>query len=138
MSILLFFWSIAIFSLRFRHELSARRHLWSEPGFLACVSVVFTFSWKLLCFGFLLATEFVRTGPAEYVQHFKAETFGQIAFMELRPGANVGGAVLLAWLVIWASGRCRPRPTWLDWAGRLLGVAWVCLSLLAASDVMQG
>jgi hypothetical protein len=48
---------------------------------------------------------------------------------------DVGAAVLLVWLVTWASGRCRPEPSWLDRAGRILGAAWVCIALfdLAAS-----
>ena len=45
-------------------------------------------------------------------------------------GADVEGAILLIWLVTWASGRCWPVPNWIDRAGRVLGGAWVALSLL--------
>lgn len=47
------------------------------------------------------------------------------------PGADVGGAILLIWLVAWASGRSRPVPTWIDLAGRVLGAAWVLLAFMA-------
>jgi hypothetical protein len=54
-----------------------------------------------------------------------------VGYPVFRPGADVGGAILLIWLVTWASGRFRPVPNWIDRAGRVLGTAWLALTLLA-------
>jgi hypothetical protein len=48
-------------------------------------------------------------------------------------GPEDEGAILLVWLVTWASGRCRPVLSWIDRAGRVLGAAWVAITLLSRS-----
>jgi hypothetical protein len=46
-----------------------------------------------------------------------------------------GGAIVLIWLVTWASGRCRPVPSWIDRACRVLGAAWVALTVFSVLGV---
>jgi hypothetical protein len=134
-SIVLLSWTTAILLLRLLATPPCRRHLWRQPGFLACVAVVFVFAWKCIALGLLLATVVLMTDTAEPSQTDYVGLFSELAFIVLNPRfalqADVGAAVLLVWLVTWASGRFRPEPSWVDRSGRLLGVAWVGISLLA-------
>jgi hypothetical protein len=40
------------------------------------------------------------------------------------------------WLVVAAAGRWHPERSWLDRAGRGLGLAWVSLSVIASPTVL--
>ena len=41
-----------------------------------------------------------------------------------------GNAVAAVWFVMWLSGTWRSEPSWIDRAGRALGVYWVTISVL--------
>jgi hypothetical protein len=43
--------------------------------------------------------------------------------------ARIGPAVITAWVALYASGRWRSEPHWIDRAGRVLGAYWVVLWL---------
>ena len=135
LSILLLNWTTAVLLLRLRAPRPRRRHLWCQPGFLACVAAIFVFVWKGVALGLLVASTALTPSPTQHLKIDYGDLFIEIAFMQFSvhfaPQANVGAAVLLVWLVTWASGRCRPEPSWVDRSGRLLGVAWVGISLLA-------
>jgi len=141
-SILLLSWTAAVFLLRLRDPRPRRRLLWCQPGFLACVAAVFLFAWKSLGVGLLAAAEVLAANPAQLPKIQFGDLIRELALMLLSfhfaPQANVGAAVLLVWLVTWASGRCRPEPSWVDRSGRVLGAIWVCTALLAASGVWMG
>jgi hypothetical protein len=128
--VLLLCWTVSVLMLRLLVLHPPRRHLWCQPGFLACVAVVFVFAWKVLGFGILFAAEIATAGLASLSHTTFSELLSELTSVLLTPGRNVGGAVLLVWLVSWASGRCRPEPSWIDRTGRVLGAAWVCISLL--------
>ena len=141
-SILLLSWTAAVFWLRLRDPRPRRRQLWCQPGFLACVAAVYFFAWKCVGVGLLAAAEVLTASPTPLPKINYGDLVKELAFMLLSshfaPQANVGAAVLLLWLVTWASGRCRPEPSWVDRSGRVLGAVWVCISLLAASGVWLG
>jgi hypothetical protein len=44
--------------------------------------------------------------------------------------STVTVAVIVAWTMLWTSGRWRPERSWLDRAGRLLGWYWIGLGIL--------
>ena len=134
-SIMLLCWTMAILLLRLRPARPRRRHLWCQPGFLACVAAIFVFAWKGAGASLYIAGQVLTANPAK----LSRITFGQIvhdlAFMlisfPLDTQADVGAAILLIWLVTWAGGRCRPEPSWVDRSGRVLGAIWVCTTLFA-------
>lgn len=133
--ILLLSWTSATLLLRLRAPRPQRRHLWCQPGFLACVGAVFVFAWTSFGVGSSLALESLLMNPADLSRltyDDLVRSFVLILLHKRQVPENVGGAVLLIWLVTWASGRCRPEPSWLDRSGRLLGVVWVCIALLEA------
>jgi hypothetical protein len=141
-SILLLSWTAAVFLLRLRDPRPRRRLLWCQPGFLACVAAVFFFVWKIIGVGLLAAAEVLVESPARPTNIDYGDLAKELALMlfgyAFAPQANVGAAVLLVWLVTWASGRCRPEPSWVDRFGRVLGALWVCMSLLAATGLWLG
>jgi hypothetical protein len=134
-SIMLLCWTMAILLLRLRPARPRRRHLWCQPGFLACVTAIFVFAWKGLGVSLYIAGQVLTANPAKFSQI----TFGHIAYdlafmlisFPLDTQADAGAAILLIWLVTWAGGRCRPEPSWVDRAGRVLGAIWVCTALFA-------
>lgn len=141
-SILMLGWTAAVFSLRLRHPRPRRRLLWCQPGFLACVAAILVFAWKSTGVGFLAAASLLTANPVQLSKTNYGDLVDELALMLLfsfsSPQANVGAAVLLLWLVTWASGRCRPEPSWVDRSGRVLGALWVCTALLAASAMWMG
>jgi hypothetical protein len=78
---------------------------------LACVTVVFAYAWNAVCIGLLYVALFTKLSPAQ----LSKVTFSEVArnvtarilSLLLDHAADVGGAILLIWLVTWASGRCR-------------------------------
>jgi hypothetical protein len=136
LSILILSWTVGILVLRLRATHPRRRHLWCQPGFLACVATVFCYAWNSVYVGLLLTVELLRSGPAPLSKVNYWDVALQFALMLHQPyfgrHGNVGGAILLVWLVTWAGGRCRPEPSWIDRAGRALGVAWMGISLIGA------
>jgi hypothetical protein len=135
-SILLFGWTTALLLLRVASNRPRRRRLWCEPGFLACITVVFAYGWNTARFGRRWVAAIMTLSPAQDYWVIFSQAAMNSTVNILSPynahRVDVGGAVLLIWLVTWASGRCRPVPNWIDRAGRALGGAWVALTLLDA------
>ena len=52
--------------------------------------------------------------------------------------ADAGGAVALVWLVVAGGGRWLPEPTWVDRAGRVLGVTWLVLMPVTSPAMFLG
>jgi hypothetical protein len=139
-SILLLSWTTAVLVLRLRAPRPRLRRLWCQPGFLACAAAVFVFVWKCLGVGLLAAAEVLTASPAQLSKisygSLLSELLHAMLIYAFAPQANVGGAILLLWLVTSASGRCRPEPSWVDRSGRMLGVVWVGISLLSATATL--
>ena len=110
-SILLFGWTTALLLLRLGANRPRRRRLWCEPGFLACVTVVFAYAWNAVCIGLLYVALLVKLSPAQLSKVTFSEVARNVTARILSPlldhAADVGGVILLIWLVTWASGRCR-------------------------------
>jgi hypothetical protein len=133
-SILLLSWTMAVLLLRLRGARPRQRHLWCQSGFLACVAAFFVFAWKSVGVVFIAAAVALSASRAQLSNLDYGDLVSELASRHLVPNfapqVNVGAAVLLLWLVVWASGRCRPEPSWIDRSGRVLGAVWMCGSLL--------
>ncbi len=133
-SILLLSWTMAVLLLRLRGTRPSRRHLWCQPGFLACVAAFFVFAWKSVSVVLIAAAEALSASPGQLSKLNYGDLVSELALRQLVPNfgppVNVGAVVLLLWLVIWASGRCRPEPSWVDRSGRVLGAVWMCVAVL--------
>ncbi len=138
-SIMLLSWTMAILLLRLRPARPRRRHLWCQPGFLACVATILVFAWKGAGVGLYIVGQVLTANPAKFSEITFGDIIYDLTFMlisfPLDTQADVGAAILLIWLVTWASGRCRPEPSWVDRAGRVLGAIWVCTALFAVPAI---
>jgi hypothetical protein len=50
----------------------------------------------------------------------------------------MGITVSAVWIVLWLIGAWRPEPSWIDRAGRVVGIYWVANSLLFGAAVLAG
>jgi hypothetical protein len=99
----LMFWTIGLLALRLRRPRPEPGVLWRQPGWRACIAAV-----------------------AGYFAGMAEE-----AIIEFEcPTVVVPAAVLLAWLVLALTRRWSAEPSWIDRAGRCLGVAWIAMVLL--------
>ncbi|MDR3623494.1 MAG: hypothetical protein P4L85_29445 [Paludisphaera borealis] len=138
-SIMLLSLTVGVLFLRVVTDRPRRRRLWCQPGFLACVAVVFAFACKSVEIGFNLAANVLTARPGQFANIDYGAAAGECVLMLLGNSpdgyqAKAGEVILLTWLVTWAGGRCRPEPSWVDRSGRLLGAAWV---LVSALDVLR-
>jgi hypothetical protein len=67
--------------------------------------------------------------PADYANARLANGDVVLGLLVNAIETDVDSPVPLIWLVTWASGRCWPEPTSVDRTGRVLGAAWVCITL---------
>jgi hypothetical protein len=106
-SILLLSWTTAILLLRLRIPRPRQRHLWCQPGFLACVAAVFVFAWKSVVMGLFSIAGSLTVSPVQLSNINFGDLVSELALLlliipHLADGytqVNVGGAVLLVWLV---------------------------------------
>jgi hypothetical protein len=120
--------TLAVLVLRLTPPRPRRRRLWRQPGFLACVAVAFSFGWKLAGIFVLVGAELATSGTTGLPA--LGALVGELMALLLVPRGNIGGSVLLVWSITWASGLWLPEPSWIDRAGRVLGAAWVAITLL--------
>lgn len=107
-------WSLAVGLLRFRRPYPRWRRVILEPGTLACVTAV----------GALLANIVAITAAAAFPgQGFRPRPALFIMFLPLQ----VGCAVAASWMTLVLGRQWRPVPTWIDRAGRGLGIYWIVL-----------
>ena len=45
-------------------------------------------------------------------------------------GGRPGALIVAVWIIQWINGRFRPEPTWLDRAGRAIGIFWIAFPLV--------
>lgn len=49
----------------------------------------------------------------------------------------LGSAVGSAWMALYLNGQWRPRPTWIDRAGRLCGAYWLVATVIVGAGLLQ-
>ena len=96
-------WGIAILTLRLRAPRPPWREAAIQPGVWACV--------------------------APLVALLSLPAMGRYFALEFSP-LILPTAVAAAWLTLALCGRWRPEPSWVDRAGRGLGLGWLVLLLL--------
>jgi hypothetical protein len=126
--------SAAILISRLRNPRPRRRRLFRQPGFLGLVAALAVYSWYMAeVLGGFLYEELLPTAYSENfvidLQELSA-SFVDAVFAWSQAASHMGMAVALAWVVAGAGGRLRPEPSWVDRAGRAMGVAWIALSFI--------
>lgn len=120
--------TLAVLILRLRRPCPAREPLWQQPGWVAGVAVA-------VAFAFILFTESARRMPSVAVQWNEPRrilTRSIWGLMRSIWGFQFFGpcAVLVAWAILWFSGRWKRPQDWVDWLGMVLGYCWISEWLL--------
>jgi hypothetical protein len=113
-------WTLTLLLLELIHFRPPLRRLARQPGFAACCAV---------------ALVIVLVGPMNIAMLDRSVDPVPIwakvrAYLRVALGfghGQCGAAVATAWLTLVLTGRWRPRPDWLDRAGRALGIFWIAI-----------
>jgi hypothetical protein len=129
-------WTPAPLAIRLRRPRPVLRRLTRQPGVAALAAATTVLAVGALDTAIVAIVRLIRVtappqpGPREPVPSPPDPTWwiGPIGhFVPI-----VAFAVLSAWVLLALSGRRRPDPGWIDRLGRLLGAAWLVLSLVVA------
>ena len=95
------------------------RRLRRQPGFVACLMATVvslsTIAFSAFCF---------RNTAMETVR-----STGGLMNAQLVGGLAAGVGSVSGWFAMRLNGVCRPRPTWTDRLGRLIGLAWLTVAI---------
>ena len=92
--------SLALLALRLRAPRPGRPVLLAQPGFWGCAAPLLV----MACYPAILA------------------------YLGIRPDIGMdSGAVAIAWLSLGIARRWRPEPSWIDRAGRVIGLLWLSI-----------
>jgi hypothetical protein len=124
-------WSLAVFGIAVRDRSRGRRRKPREAGVVACCAAVVALTITTLIastFYTLHVLEEFRAIPRIFSHARNSHAMPPFANAPMEE--IVGAAVLGAWSAMAASGRWRARPSWIDRAGRFLGMIWIGLFLI--------
>jgi hypothetical protein len=118
-------WTLAFLALRLRRPRPPWRRLACQPGAIACGSAAFVLVPALV--GLIFFWMFLPKVD------FESERWQKClgCFFILLP-AMTGSTVLGAWGSLILGRRYRVEPSWIDRAGRLLGIYWIAAIFLPA------
>jgi hypothetical protein len=113
-------WTLTLLLLEYLHYRPPLHRLARQPGFAACLAVVVVIVLVgSMNFAFLeYRMDDVPLWPKVRAYLALTLTFNQ---------GQCAAAVAIAWLTLALTGRWRPRPDWLDRAGRALGIFWLAV-----------
>jgi hypothetical protein len=122
---LLVTWSLAVWALRWRQPRPRLHRLFRQPGLAATTAILVTavlFIIKLLGeFGLRRLVD-----PVAFQQPPLKFATGLVYEEHIE---SMSGAVLTVWVVMWLAGAWRSEASWVDRAGRALGVCGLIHSL---------
>jgi hypothetical protein len=108
--------AVALIVLRLRQPRPRRRRLVIQPGFVASAATVVSMILGGGCSLFYLVIHTV--GPGE-TYSYPVNVHWAWAI------ATCPDFILGAWLALWLAGLWAPEPSWIDRAGRALGLFWI-------------
>jgi hypothetical protein len=127
--------TLTLACLALRKPRPALRRLAREPGFAACAAVV-------------MATAFLGSSAivGSLARRAASTPWNRFELAELSSGwqatvseswRQFGLVVAAVWGLLAVTGSLRPRPTWIDRAGRILGVYWFVIAVALAVEVFE-
>jgi hypothetical protein len=127
--------SLALWALRLRQPRPDVPRVYRQPGMAACTAT-------LVFLAFFLTATLISLFLSYFagVAHSKHmfTQFNFVIWLLIVPLCLVGISVLAVWTVLWSIGAWRPEPSWIDRAGRVLGVYWVANSVIYGSLFLAG
>ncbi len=125
-------WCAGIVALRLVAPRPGRRRMWCQPGLVACAAALIpigTTIGRMVIF----MTVTVLNRPELTTNLFTPWGLKKLLIFTnnlMIKSAHPGQAVFVAWILLWVGGRWHPEPSWIDRAGRALGIAWIVAMLL--------
>jgi hypothetical protein len=117
-------WALTLLILRLRRPRPDLRQIARQPGVTACGAVALTLLVRtigLLIVGFRTGFDLTNTNLIVSWQSWVR------MYSTMPMGAEMTIAVAVAWVTLSLTGCWCPEPTWVDRAGRLLGVYWLAI-----------
>jgi hypothetical protein len=117
--------SIALLFLSMKQPRPKLRRVYRKPG-MAAVTVALVYA-MLSTMGYAVFSYF---SPA-FNKHMFDDSNSMMLWIRIgmQPIFLVGGAVASVWIVMWLNGTWRAEPSWIDRAGRTLGVYWITINV---------
>ena len=130
---------VAVLACRFLGPRPRLRRLARQPGTVAtaCLTLALPIEAAPRAAGWALRQVVDRAWPPQQPPALGGDiaiTADQLLY--ILTGVEAGPLVLAGWLLLAAPGLWRSEPTWVDRAGRALGVAWIAFSV--ADRLLQG
>jgi hypothetical protein len=122
--------TLGMLVLRLRKPRPRWRRLVRQPGFLASLALVL--GWVVA--GAMTLVDVFWSG----ISFDKTPTASDLWWYWMHDDFAIAGpllagfAVVVAWSTQFLVGRWCPEPSWIDRLGRIIGVCWIALALLAA------
>ncbi len=123
-------WTLTALLLELLHFRPPLRRLARQPGFAACCAVAMVIA---LVGSMNLALSYNSYSPAA---PFGVRVHDTLASALAFGHGQCGAAVAAVWLTLALTGRWRPRPDWLDRAGRILGIFWIAIIFLVLLETL--
>jgi len=124
-------WTTAVFALGLWRPRAESRRLMRRPGLAACAAASTTYAADYLATRSMLAYYLGAMMGWDWLRSKSTKIFSLFAdhYVDLH---LPGYAVLAAWLVLGMGGRSRGERSWVDRAGRALGLWWLGMSAIHA------
>jgi len=127
--------SLALWVLRLRQPRPGLPRVFRQPGMAASTAILVYSSFFMTATLISLFLNYFSSGI--FTQHmFIPMNF--VMWILILAMSFMGITVFAVWTVLWLIGAWRPEPSWIDRAGRVLGIYWVTNSLLFGSAVLAG
>jgi hypothetical protein len=122
-----FFWSAALWGLRLRQPRPRSARIYRQPGTAACVTIVVSVMFQIARDVFIVWDPFgILAAKQGRFWH------GLIVFGDLSEvyETTLAFGVPFVWLILWLSETWRAEPSWIDRAGRFVGLWCIAVCLL--------
>jgi hypothetical protein len=124
--------TLALVALRLRGPRPPRRRLFAPPGVSACVVASAVVGFGAISTVLSCIVNFFRAPlPRTFVELAEDGAFRQMFWaIHAMVDDSVGFAVAAWWIAMALAHRWRPERSWIDRAGRVVGVLWIVLLFL--------
>jgi hypothetical protein len=127
--------SLALWVLRLRQPRPGLPRVFRQPGMAASTSILVYLLFFLTATLISLFLNYFANG---IFSHHMFTQMNFVVWILILPMSMMGITVSAVWIVLWLIGAWRPEPSWIDRAGRVVGIYWVANSLLFGAAVLAG
>ena len=127
-------WTVAILFLRLLKPRPRWRRLTRQPGLIACLAVTTTLAFLVSVVVGISVVDVIIMGFKRINLSALLNEFAELLIFVTPILIQIG--VLCAWTTLAVTGRWRSERSWIDGAGRLIGVAWFVVMMAGTFFVL--